>query len=321
MNELIKHFPEQTQEELTVLLKLIRQHVSGSNMIILFGSYARGTYVLWDERFEFGVHTSYQIDYDILVVFSKSNAEIIEKKLRFDVLDAYHKCFVGKRHATPRFIVENISILNKSLECSQYFFTDIAKEGIVLYNDRGHRLSLPRQLDYKEIRETSYTEFNNHYPSAVSLLESVSSYFMVKGDYTNSAFLLHQACERFYYAILLVWTNYLPKNHKLIELGAMVKSFSRELSYVFPQNTALEVTSYDLLRRAYIEARYNNKNFKISVEQLNYLISRLEYLSEITNRLCHEKLAFYDEMIASGTTTLLYPDFEEGQSHAAEEED
>lgn len=68
MKQGIEHFPEQTQEELTVLLEEIRHHIPACDMIILYGSYARGKYVIWDEHEENGIHTSYQSDYDILVV-------------------------------------------------------------------------------------------------------------------------------------------------------------------------------------------------------------------------------------------------------------
>lgn len=61
-----------------------------------------------------------------------------------------------------------------------------------------------------------------------------------KEDYNLSAFLLHQTCEKLYYTILMVFTNYLPKTHKVKELGGMVKRFSQELTTVFPQNTGSE---------------------------------------------------------------------------------
>ena len=66
MKKSIKHLPKRTQEELTVLLDLVCKSVDNCQMIILFGSYARGNYVLWDTKIEFGVRTSYQSDYDIL---------------------------------------------------------------------------------------------------------------------------------------------------------------------------------------------------------------------------------------------------------------
>ena len=66
MKKSIKRLPKRTQEELTVLRDLVCKNIENCQMVILFGSYARGNYVLWDSNIEFGVHTSYQSDYDIL---------------------------------------------------------------------------------------------------------------------------------------------------------------------------------------------------------------------------------------------------------------
>ena len=68
-----------------------------------------------------------------------------------------------------------------------------------------------------------------------------------------------------------------------------------ELTAVFLQNTDAEKECFDLLCRSYIEAHYN-KDFSISQEQLEYLISRIGILKDITERLCKEKIAEYDTM-------------------------
>ena len=111
--------------------------------------------------------------------------------------------------------------------------------------------------------------------------------------------MLHQSCEKLYNTILMVFTNYRPKSHRLQDLGGMVKRFSMELVTVFPQNTDDEKECFDLLCRAYIEARYN-KDYKITREQLEYLISRLEILKEMTERLCKEKIAECNAMAENG---------------------
>ena len=61
--------PKRTQEELAVLQELILSNLTNVRMIILYGSYARGKYVIWDETYdERGVTTYYQSDLDILVI-------------------------------------------------------------------------------------------------------------------------------------------------------------------------------------------------------------------------------------------------------------
>lgn len=293
MKKSIKHLPKRTQEELTALLELVRKSVN-CQMIILFGSYARGDYVLWDTKIEFGTRTSYQSDYDILIVTTGSTRKVEDKLRR--VTSKYHDIFEYRRHAIPQFIVEHINTVNKNLEVSQYFFTDIVKEGIMLYDTGNFQLTKPRKLSYKEIRDIAQTEFDKLFPYGCQFQNSVKEYFMPKELNNISAFMLHQACEKFYNTILMVFTNYRPKIHRIQDLGGMTKKFSMELVTVFPKNTEEEIVCYDLLCRAYIEARYN-KDYKISDEQLNYLISRTEILKDITERICKEKIAEYDSMI------------------------
>lgn len=295
MKRSIKHLPKQTQEELNFLLELITRHVSWCSMVILYGSYARGGYVLWDERIEFGINTSYQSDYDIMIVIARTNIKQVEDRLRTKVKPKFHAAFANRRHASPQFIVEYVDELNKALERSQYFFTDVVKEGIKLYDTKEFKLAKPRELSFKEIKEIAEDEFrvctnygNDYFRHAQDGL--------TYGSYNTSSFLLHQACERYYYAISLVFTNYRPKNHKLNELGASVKEYSRELAAVFPLNTDFEKRCFDLLCCAYIEARYN-KDFVVTREELVYMLERTEILKEVTMCICTEKIASYDILI------------------------
>ena len=277
-----------------MLLDLIRHHVEYCQMVILYGSYARGNYVLWDSKVEFGVNTSYQSDYDILVVVSSSTTKRVEEKLR-RVTSKYHKFFEGRRHASPQFIVEHINTVNNNLDISQYFFTDLIKEGIMLYDSGKCSLVKPRQLSFREIRDIAKEEFDSVYPYGERFLKLAKDESL--GGLSNvAAFLLHQVCEKFYNCILLVFTNYRPKNHKINELAGMAKRFSIELANVFPQNTAFERECFELLCRSYIEARYN-KDFTITSEQLGYLISRAEILKDMTYRLCTRKIAEYETLV------------------------
>lgn len=290
MKKSIKHLPKRTQEELNALLELIHKSVDNCQMLLLFGSYARRDYVLWDTRIEFGVRTSYQSDYDLLVITTGATMQV-ERKLE-RITNKYHEQFEYRRHASPQFIVEHINTVNRNLELSQYFFTDIASQGIMLYDSGKCELVKPRKLSFKEIRDIAQIEFDSLYPYACNFFELVKI-CLSKEQNKEAAFLLHQVCEKLYNCILMVYTNYRPKNHKLKDLNGMVKRFSVELVTVFPQNTDAEKECFDLLCRAYIEARYN-LDFKISREQLEYLISRVEILRDLTERLCREKIAEYD---------------------------
>ena len=72
MKNSIDFLPERKQRDLHELVRLIRDEVKDVVMVILYGSYARNTYVECDERRDFGVRTFYISDYDLLVVTKKA---------------------------------------------------------------------------------------------------------------------------------------------------------------------------------------------------------------------------------------------------------
>lgn len=70
----------------------------------------------------------------------------------------------------------------------------------------------------------------------------------------------------------------------------MAKNYNNELLQVFPIATSERIECFQLLRKAYVDARYD-KNYKIMKEQLLYLIERIETLKEITERICIAKIS------------------------------
>lgn len=294
MKRSIKHFPKSTQEELNYLIESITHHIPKCTMIILYGSYARGGYVMWDERVEFGIHTSYQSDLDILVLTYGSSVRITERQLEDKVVENYHKAFASRRHAAPQFIVEDINSFNKALDQRRYFYTDIVKEGIKLYDNKKFKLTKPHMLAYKDIKEIALEEFNKCYPFALGFMKY--AYIALKDEMNElGAFQLHQACERFYYSIELVFVNYRPKSHKLRDLESKCKKYSHDIATVFLHDTDFEKQCYDLLCRAYIESRYN-KDYVVTKEELAYMLERAEILKEITYNVCTKQLLAYESM-------------------------
>ena len=84
------HLPDYAKNDLQQIVSLILERVPHCEMIILYGSYARGTFVEYDERDEFGILTSFMSDYDLLVV--TSNEDVREVGHLLDTVDdKYYK--------------------------------------------------------------------------------------------------------------------------------------------------------------------------------------------------------------------------------------
>ena len=294
--ESIKHFEKEAQEQLIALTDIIRRHIPNCSMIVLFGSYARGTEVVFDLTIkENGSRESYQSDFNIMIVMPKpatvTNANTLERRICSDIKAEYDELFFGKLHAPPQFIVECEKSLCSNLKRQQPFFSDIIKEGIFLYNDERISLPEPKELSYKIKKEIAQEYFDHlYYPDGFL---NVGNTLDKEANYVLASFMIHQACENYYRDMSMVFINYNPKEHNLEKLIEKTADFSPELSTAFPRATKFEDKTFKLLRDAYIGARYDTK-FVVKKKELKYMIERAEVLKEITYRICKDRIEYYD---------------------------
>lgn len=252
-------------------------------MIILFGSYARGDWVQ-DEYTEGHITYSYQSDIDIMVVLKKGKyidnvTSRIEKKLEKQSLrDPLSK------NPWITLIFESIDYVNKQLEKGRYFYSDIKKEGIILYDSGEFSLAEPKELSSEQRREIAKEDYEQWFEHGTEFLIDALNAFK-RNNFNRGAFYLHQATESFYSTILLVFSGYKPKLHDIRKLGSIAGNYNKDLWRIFPHSSVDQRQSFKLLEKAYIEARYN-KDYKISEEQLLYLVERVNQLQNITKRIC-----------------------------------
>ena len=256
-------------------------------MIILFGSYAKGTWVI-DSYMEGHITYSYVSDIDIMLVtkspkFVGFKGRFLEGRIE-DRLE--RKGLNDMLRFTPRvtLITETIARFNKELEKNRYFFSDIKKEGILLYDSGEFKLAEPKELSREERKEIAQEYYDQWFSEGVEFL--VLTNFSVTNKMLNkAAFLLHQATESLYNAVLLVFSGYKGRDHDIEKLGSLASNYSDELLKIFPRDTEEQKRYFKLLREAYIRARYD-KTYKITEEELLYLIQRVEKLKAVTEEIC-----------------------------------
>ncbi len=94
--------------------------------------------------------------------------------------------------------------MNKRLKKAQYFFTDIKKEGILLYNSGKYQLVEARELSGKERKKLAQEDFDYWFSNANEFWYDFQRIFE-RGSYNKAAFELHQVTERLLSGILLVF--------------------------------------------------------------------------------------------------------------------
>ena len=286
MKRSLSHLPKHKRAELKEIASIITE-LADVEMVILFGSYARGNWVE-DIYTEGHITYEYKSDFDILVVVKEGRyAHSI------NLWDKVENTIHGRKSIQTwvALIVHSLREVNKALARGQYFFTDIQKEGILLYDSNRFELAKAQKLSAEERQQTAQEDFKYWFKSASEFLAGFKFYFN-RRSYRNAAFLLHQATERFYAATLLVFTHYKPKEHDIKILGKRVSNLDPRFLPIFPRKTPEEKRLFELLQKGYIDARYNPK-YKISKKELEYLAERVRQLQKLTKAICKERIESY----------------------------
>ena len=280
----LDYLPEYKKEELNRIKNVILKDCPDVEMIILFGSYARGDFKEEKDLNPKG-KSGHSSDYDILVVTSK-----ISTAIKIGLWDRIAiKCNALNLTASyVRIIAHDIKDINLKLSNGQYFYTDIKKEGRLLHNAGNFEFAEPKELSPDERRKIAQDHFDFWFNKAQGFLKNYIFNFNEK-DYPLAAFMLHQATETFYKTIFLVFENYCPNKHMLRKLGKMAHKHNANLHNIFPRDTEEQKKRFELLDLAYIGARYNPA-YKITADDLEYLSKRVTMLLDMTEKMCKEKI-------------------------------
>ena len=190
-------------------------------------------------------------------------------------------------------LVHDTNFINCQLKKEQYFFSDIKKEGITLYDSGKSKLKEPCELSNQQRCQLAKDDFEYWLSSAKEFLIDFQNAFD-RNSYNKAAFELHQATERLYSCILLVFTRYKPNTHKLELLRKLANALDKRLIKVFSLANQEEIDRFTLLCNAYVDARYN-KNYIITKDELIWLREKVQELTKLTETLCQEKInSFFD---------------------------
>ena len=247
--------------------------------IILFGSYARTDWV--DEP-----DNGYLSDFDLLVIVSHEKLTnihdywfVAEDKILRDPA-------VGR---TLNVIVHTMTEVNQALSRGEYFWTDIIRDGIVLYELPGFPFARPQPMTTKDAAAMAQRYFNDW---STKVTESLAGYafYRDRGNLRDAAYNLHQAVERAYIGFLLVHTFYFPRSHNIKFLRSLAEDVDQRLTAAWPREGRPERRRFEMLKRAYVEARYGDQ-YDISIEDLEILSNSAKTLSGLVASVCEERLA------------------------------
>jgi uncharacterized protein len=178
--------------------------------------------------------------------------------------------------------------VNEQLERGRPFFLDILEQGIALYAAEGFTFAAPRRLPPEEAKVEAQKYFDEWFPSAEGFLDT-GMYAYSQDRHKEAAFLLHQATERAYHCTLHVLTLYSPRSHRLNFLRSQCEQIAPALIEAWPRGTKFERRCFELLREAYVRARYSPR-YVVTDEELSWLGERVTILLTLVGTVCRRHL-------------------------------
>jgi predicted nucleotidyltransferase/HEPN domain-containing protein len=285
----LDHLPPQKQREIERVVQLIFEEFDDAFAlakhewkkagrilkVILYGSYARGTWV--DEP-----HTAkgYRSDFDLLIIVNdKRLTDRVKYWAKLDDRLMREYGVTGTLQTPVNFIVHTLQEVNNGLAHGRYFFMDVKEDGVALYQSDDTDLHTPKPKTLEQALAMAQEYFDEWMPSAEQFLIQGNE-ATKRGWNKKAAFELHQAAERLYHCVLLVCTFYTPHNHNLAFLRTQAERIDPRLTYVWPRETKRDRARFEKLKEAYVKARYS-KHYRINKEELDWLGEQVEELGRV----------------------------------------
>jgi predicted nucleotidyltransferase/HEPN domain-containing protein len=289
----LDHLPDRKRRELSRILEILHEEFEDALKegtsdfkkkgrilkIALFGSYARGDWV------EDVTGKGYRSDYDLLIIVN--NRKLTDFALYW--YKAVDRFLHDRAIKTPvSLIVHSRREVNTALKEGNYFFRDIRRDGIVLYELDDEELAEPKSLSAADEYRIAKEHFEDRYPFATALMDHVAL-DMQKGRPKHAAFMLHQAIELAYSTLLLTLTSYSPASHNLNHLRTLAEGRDQRLVESWPKDRQRYIAWFNTINQAYVKARYS-PHFSTSEEALVWLGERTSELQQLVKTICEEHL-------------------------------
>ena len=311
--ELPQNFPAKQKSELNKIVKILRENVE-VEMVVLYGSYAKGDFVIEDKNMERG--TVFRSDFDLMVVVKSPQ---VENQVKGWELSEKEIMANPRMKTKPSFVVTNIADLNQKLKRGRYFFADIYKEGILLFDSGKYKLNEPVEFQYlsdAEKLEQAEEYFEVWMDKADDALETFGFAFergkTKKTMWSKAAFELHQATEKLFNCTELTFIAYRPPSHNLWELKERCQKFipalknfffdekqkcicgKKKTPSIFKSQKGLEdictncnppAALFVKLAEAYVDAQFG-KDYQITKEELEQIHAKVLELKVVVEKAC-----------------------------------
>ncbi|BAV05082.1 HEPN domain-containing protein [Filimonas lacunae] len=235
--------------------------------------------------------TEFPTTYDLLILISES-----EKRPEYELVQLIEQQATALA-CDITCMVQQFTTFQEGVEKGYRFDTAVYRKAASVYSS-GRLLSpvLPLELTIQEIKNKIEAHWGQCSTTAKRFLKAATD--CQRDNWPEQAvFNLHQSAQHSCMAMLRVLTGYRSTSHNLSRLLALIENCSYQPSTIFPCFTKEEKELFNLLNRAYSEARYK-EDYTIPAEKVAILMGRVKELLNTAEQLYLQKVQELDKQLA-----------------------
>ncbi|SDF95965.1 HEPN domain-containing protein [Pedobacter terrae] len=196
-----------------------------------------------------------------------------------------------RSEASVTILVHRMEEFNEALNKGSSFFTSIYRKGIILHDSNEEQFDSPAEgtpINKRTIRKEK--DWNQWHHLSLDFIKG-SKFFIDEGRNSLAVFMLHQALQHCYFAMIKLLTGYRANSNSLRRLLNLINIALPDSSLVAPNKTTpedLRVTG--LLLKGFSHARYDDKLIATESDVMT-LLKKVIAIVENANTICSERIA------------------------------
>jgi HEPN domain-containing protein len=181
------------------------------------------------------------------------------------------------------------STIREEIYSNNGFFITVLSKGKHLYTGDGF-LNIEPIPKFNPSKSLEKAE--KHYSHRISLVQGFwecARESLARGNYTITAFLLHQAVEQSCIMLIRVHISYRSEFHNLKRLLSLCKCFSDEPYNLLVGENPANRRLFEILIKSYGQARYSSE-FVVSQKESQELYDTVSSFIELAKAMCKKKM-------------------------------
>jgi len=192
--------------------------------------------------------------------------------------------------ASVTILIHRMDEFNTALQNGSTFFKSVYKRGIVLYDKNEEPFVSPGEGASIRNRITKREQLWQKWHQLATEFLTGANFFIGEEINELSVFMLHQALQHCYSAMIRVLTGYRTNSNSLRRLIKLIDLALPDSSFVVPnRSTPEDLRLMSILLKGYGDARYSD-GFTVTKQDVSIIYGKVSVIIDNANKVCLQRI-------------------------------